>query len=120
MPRSIDCYHKYGMLPSNLHAKLVNDWDISFYREYLEKHYLLYWEPRYTSDRIINGCIENQGNEYLVVYHKCTSNSLWQCNQIALSFRKAIPEFAIPSYVLLSKGNRPPWTQQTHFTMHQD
>ena len=104
-------YVKYGITSNTLHQLLSNIHDLSLYRDCLETYYLNYWSAKYILKDSDGGMIYKDNNMYHIVYLKPVTrgkilasvqagNSL---QQYKLSFRKALPEFNLPAYVLISE-----------------
>lgn len=87
-----------------LHNELINNWTLPHRQADLDKYYLLYWNPVYFDAVWNEGIITREGIDYQVVYHNCRPAELRNERQIALSFRRAVQEFNLPAYVLVSKG----------------
>lgn len=87
---------------SRLHAELINKWTLPFRAPDLDRYYLLYWTPSYFDAIWNEGIITREGVDYIVVYHACKPAELRREKQIALSFRRAVPEFNLPAYVLVT------------------
>lgn len=104
--RAIQCMQTYHLTPSELHYKMLNEWNIHFQTsdesQALKAYYMLFWAPIYFFDKLCDGIIERQGIGYHVVYHKCKPEELKKESQIILSFREAQTIFGIPAYVLIS------------------
>lgn len=106
-PASITSYNKYGLPKSYVALLLLHFHEIPLAQQDVLEHYqLYYWNSAYFDERIVNGTIVKSGIPYLIQYHHCSPASLRHCNQVALSFRAAKPEYQLPPIVLVSDGDK--------------
>lgn len=107
VPYSIRAYQRHGILPSIL-LRMLRDFP-NFpdqFQDLLSEYYLLYWAPEYFREVSKGGVIQRGNREYIVVFAKgATPAALLSCNQVKLSFRSALPDYHLPAYVIVSKGN---------------
>lgn len=106
-PYSIRAYQRHGILPSIL-LRMLRDFP-NFpdqFQDLLSEYYLLYWTPEYFREVSKGGIIHRGNREHIVVFARGTTPaSLLSCNQVRLSFRAALPDYHLPAYVIVSKGN---------------
>lgn len=96
---------KYGVTRSVIHHVATNNFAISlFYADCFRTYKLLYWDAQYLLSRVRDGLLEQDGVEYLVIYHRCTRGNVLAAkgSQVALSFRTAKRDFGLVPYVLVS------------------
>lgn len=116
-PASIQAAKKHSIYPSTVHYMLQNHPYIhSAYKDTLSEYYLLYWEAEYFLKQMQEGegSILRHGNRYHICFHKDLSRGKLiqavkegkegksKSCQVALSFRRALPEFNLPAYVFVS------------------
>lgn len=102
-PNSITAYGKYGMHRTNLSYMCMNNWNFpAEYQDCLSAYYLLQWEGKYFGEKLREGTISHNDEEYIVVYKNTTYFAAKKAAQVRLSFRKPQPEFNLPGYVIVS------------------
>ena len=102
---AIASYRKYGVSPKILVWLMRNAAEITHYRDCLFAYYKLYWEGKYILSKTVDGIIHRNGIPYILSYAKDCSRGYILANphvQYSMSFREAMPEFALPSYVYVS------------------
>lgn len=101
---SITCLQKHHVQRSVLSYIITNRFRIApLWHDLLDSYYLLYWSPEYTKSAIKEGCIYRANKKYLVIWHNCTPEQVYTSeNQVMLSFRAALDDFALPAYVLIT------------------
>ena len=96
---------KYGITPSCVHYTAVNLFCVPAHmRDCFQHYHLLYWRADYLLQQVSEGALRLSSGDYIVIYHRCTRGQLIENpqSQVALSFRKAQPEFGLAGYVLVS------------------
>ena len=73
-------------------------------KDLLSSYHLVYWSTSYFKEKINEGTIEKDGISYQIIY-KDSFSELSKLGQVKLSFRSAIKEYNLESYVLVMKGN---------------
>ena len=79
--------------------------------KHLSKFFIRYWSKDYflrvtSLVSLHTGTIPIEGKEFVILYHRCTRGQILQMqaqDQLALSFRAAPDNYALPAYVLVSK-----------------
>jgi len=104
---SLACVKTYGVPKSALTYCLENSLKFpTIYRDLLCDYHILYWRLDYFVSRMAEGMV----NGYHVKFHKSITSLGYLKDamkngkghmQIGLSFRKAIPEYNLPAYVIV-------------------
>lgn len=108
-PVVISAVRAYGVPPSVISHIAINNWTIAdSFKDCFDIYYLLHWQSQYLLEQIHDGALNITDNKFIVVYHRTTRGKLLSApyNQVAISFRKAKPEFGIPAYCLVSLQTR--------------
>ena len=108
--KSIQAYTKHGIHRSKLLASVVNDFSVpQELHPILDRYVILHWTPAFfleqTADSygILSRALSPNDTvtDYIIVYKNCNRYSVRKAKEIAVSFRKALPEYDIPAYVLV-------------------
>ena len=112
---SLECMKKHAKPRTFLHNSLSHSFAIhQTEQSFLSTYFIRYWSKEYffritSVVSLHTGTIPLEGKEFVIVYHRCTRGeilALESSDQLALSFRAALPEFSLPAYVLVSKKSR--------------
>ena len=98
-PTALSVVKEFGTHKSSVRFMSLNVWKIpDDYRALFDEYYLLYWTGAYLKTQNINGTIKG----YTVQYKRCTPVEVYAAPQVALSFRKPLPEFGLSGIVIVS------------------
>ena len=106
---ALEAISEYGVPPSIVHHIALNNWTITdAYRDCFSKYYLLHWNTGFMLNQVVDGMIEHDGIDYIVIYHRTTRGQIVHelqtgyKKQVMLSFRKPQYVFELPAYVLIN------------------
>lgn len=102
---AITALQKYSISKATLKNHLYHNPVIpQEFRPALKTYYLLYWSPDWYFEKLHDGIIcDKNGTSYIVITAPNVSTSkLLAANQIAMSFRQAMPEYELPGIVFVS------------------
>lgn len=99
-----EAYYKYGLRKSQVHFASLNYFSIpDEIRDAFPTYFIQYRKTQDFLSQLLDGAINYQGVEYIVVYRRGASRGkILKREQVALSFRQAAPEFGLAAYVLVS------------------
>ena len=102
-PSAAQAYYIHGVAQSKVRWMLQNLKNIPLeYQDLLSYYNLLYWSPEYFIAKIKDGTITHNEQEFQIIYHNCSPAQLRQYSQVRLSFRTAVKEYKLESYVLVT------------------
>lgn len=103
---AISAYKRYGVAPSIVNYLLQNNKYVpTSFRDTLSQYFLLYRSAAYITAGIKEGRIMQDGTYYHVVFigpltlHRL--RNLHATTQVAVSYRQAQPEYALPAYAVI-------------------
>lgn len=98
----LQTYKRYGVTKRQVHSLLINLFHYpAEYRDTLQDYFILCWTGEHLFDRLIDGTVSVGSTEYLIIYQNCNSYTSKRAKQVRLSFRKPMPEFNLPAYVIV-------------------
>lgn len=99
-------YLVHGVPKSLIHHLCINNFHFpDEYKDTLAHYQVLHWSSYHVFKQIVNGTIKTGIDEYLVIWDDCTPYTARKCEKLKLSFRITKPEFGIPNYVVIRRGN---------------